>query len=213
MFNELNIMNIFIARCLIVFIILIILFVLVVKFEMIEKMTNMYESTVMPKQCYEYLITDGNGYYLINPRHAMDGIINPKKFMNLADANKFLSINNCHPLPLIDLVVNKSIEDPTDSYEKVCAYDVAKNVFNLGICSNYASGSEEEIKKKLNNIGVLYENEFDNYDIESCMFKRVADEDPKLKNVNKPDNQFIKKFSDYFNQLNEVISQDYLYLG
>ena len=45
------------------------------------------------------------------------------------------------------------------------------------------------------------------------MFKRVAEEDPALKNADKPDDQFIKKFSDYFNQLNEVISQDYLYIG
>lgn len=180
---------------------------------MVEKMTSMYQSTVIPDQCYEYLVTDSKAYYLINPRHPMDGVTNPRKFMKLADANKFLLDNGCYPLPLIDLVVRKSIEDPTDSYEKVCAYDVAKNVFNLGICSNYATGSEEEVKKKLNDIGVLYESQFDNYDIESCMFKRVAEEDPALKNADKPDDQFIKKFSDYFNQLNEVISQDYLYLG
>jgi hypothetical protein len=180
-------------------------------------MTDILESVVIPPQCYEYLITDGTSYYLLNSKRQYDGVTNPRKFKLLADANKFLLDNGCKPLPLINLVVSKSIDDPTDSYEKICSREVALNRFNADVCGTYSdengTASDEAVIRKLIAIREDIERNFDNYSIEECMIKKVGLEDPQLRNPYNPSDENLQKFIKYFGQANEVIPEEYQTLG
>lgn len=129
-----------------------------------DTMTTVFENIIIPTNCYEYLITDGKNYYLLNSQIPFDGITNPRKFTILADANQYLLENGCNSLPLINLISNKNISDPTDSYEKLCSLKVAKNKFNADICTNYAFGEDlNELSSKLNAIQNDINSNFDNY--------------------------------------------------
>ena len=114
----------FTSGLIIVLVILVVLFLVIRFTSTLDAMTDIFESVVVPPQCYEYLVTDGTSYYLLNSKQEYDGVSNPRKFKLLADANKFLLDNGCKPLPLINLVVSKQMEDPTDSYEKICSREV-----------------------------------------------------------------------------------------
>ena len=206
-------MKAFTSGLIIVLVILVVLFLVIRFTSSLDAMTDILESVVVPAQCYEYLLTDGTSYYLLNSKREYDGITNPRKFQLLADANKFLLDNGCKPLPLINLVVSKKTEDPTDSYEKICSREVANNRFNADICSNYADGSgtasDEMVARKLTAIREDIERNFDNYSIEECMIKKIGLEDPQLKNPFNPTDENLQKFITYFGQANEVIPVEY----
>ena len=207
----------FTSSLIVILVILLILFLVIRFTSTLDAMTDIFASVVIPEQCYEYLVTDGTSYYLLNPKKNYDGITNPRKFKLLADANKFLLDNGCTPLPLINLVVSKNPEDPTDSYEKVCSREVANNRFNADICSNYAdmngTVSDELVARKLKTIREDIERNFDNYSIEECMIKKVGDDIPQLRNPYTPTDENLQKFIKYFGQANDVIPEEYQTLG
>jgi hypothetical protein len=206
-----------ITSSLIVILFIIILILLVVRStSILEAMTNIYQSVVIPENCYEYLVTDGIFYYLIAPRRKYDGVYNPLKFKSLVSANRYLMENKCSPLPLINLVVSKNKEDPTDSYEKICSREVAVNRFNADVCSNYAdlnNNSEEAVEARLQAIREDIDRNFDNYSIEECMIKKVGMDDTELTNPYNPSDENLQKFIKLFGQANDVIPEEYQYLG
>ena len=207
----------FTSGLIIVLVILVVLFLVIRFTSTLDAMTDIFESVVIPPQCYEYLLTDGTSYYLLNSKQEYDGVSNPRKFKLLADANKFLLDNGCKPLPLINLVVSKQTEDPTDSYEKICSREVALNRFNADTCSVYCdsngTATEEEVARKLTAIREDIERNFDNYSIEECMIKKVGMDDPQLRDPYNPTDENLQKFIKYFGQANEVIPEEYQTLG
>ena len=165
----------------------------------IEKMTNIYESVFLPGECYNYLLYDNKNYYLINTRQMYDGVTNPRKFSTLSEANKYLFMTRCPPVPLINLVVHKDIEDPIDSFEKQCAVEVATKQYVDDSCITY--GNEE-----VNNINNINSRTDDDYNIEKCMIKKAMNNNSKFMN-DYPD------LVTYFNKLNDNIDSKYLYLN
>lgn len=181
----------FTSALIILLFILFILFLIIRFTSTLDAMTDIFESVVIPQQCYEYLITDGIAYYLLTTKRMFDSITNPRKFNTLVNANNYLLDNGCKPLPLLNLITNKNTEDPLDSYEKICSKEVALNQFNTDICSNYSN----------------IEKNFDNYNIEECMIKKVGQEDPNLNNPYNPTDENLQKFINYFNQSNDIMSK------
>ena len=235
---------------------MLLLLVYLIKNKTMENFIVLLEEVIIPKNCPNYLVTDGSHYYLMNTRLPYDGITNPLKFESQQDANNYLSQNRCPSLEAINLVVSKKKEDPTDSYEKVCAKDTANKIFNDDICNQY--GSQEQIQNLRNfskdlmilierrnqvrstidtakftnseydpsldqelvninaeiaNLRKQYANndealkEFVDYKIEDCMIQTMKGENPAL-----DDSNFSDQFAKYFNQLNENIGQEYLYV-
>ena len=93
---------------------------------------------IIPKSCYDYLVTDGNKYYLLDSRKLYDGVNNPREFATLSAAHKYMDENKCPRLDLTDLVVRKNKDDPQESLERICAKRVAPKLFNENVCSDYA---------------------------------------------------------------------------
>ncbi len=142
------------------------------------------DETPRGSSCYEYLVYDGNSYYLFDSRLMIDGIQNPKKFMSAEVANEYLANKSCGRLPITDLRANKvafdkrgHILDPQVSYERECNNKNAVFVDKLGKCMAYAK-TEEELKKYLDITN--QQSQLVNFDLDSCMIDTIKDQNSML---------------------------------
>lgn len=110
----------------------------------IEKFIVLVDEIIIPKNCPDYLVTNGSHYYLINSRKMLDGVHNPIKFNSKEEAENYLSINKCPKLVPINLVVDKDPTDVTVNYERECSREVAKDLFNADICSSFSDSQQLE---------------------------------------------------------------------
>lgn len=139
-------------------VIVFIILVYLIRNKSIDSFIVLLNEVVIPKDCPNSLVTDGVHFYLMNTRLPYDGITNPIKFNSEAEAKKYLKNNNCPDLQLLDLVVSKNKEDPTDSYEKICARDVANRIFDDDVCNHYSDGKQmEDLRNFSNDLIVLTE--------------------------------------------------------
>ena len=99
---------------------------------------------VIPSRCPDYLVTDGRNHYLINSRKVFDGVNNPLKFNNKAEALTYLDNNSCPRLEAIDLVVRKNNKDITVPYERECGKKTAYKLFDDDVCNYYMSKDDTE---------------------------------------------------------------------
>lgn len=104
----------------------------------IEKFIVLIEEVVIPKNCPDYLVTNGTHYYLIDSRKVLDGVNNPLKFNTKKDAEKYLDINKCPKLLPINLVVDKDPTDITVNYERECSKKIAEKLFDRDVCNSYS---------------------------------------------------------------------------
>lgn len=99
---------------------------------------------IIPSRCPDYLVTDGNYYYLINSRQVFDGVNNPLKFDNKQSALSYLDNNSCPRLEAVDLVVRKNKKDITVPYERECGKKTAYQIFDEDVCNYYADPAETD---------------------------------------------------------------------
>ena len=102
---------------------------------------------IIPSSCYDYLVTDGTKYYLLDSRKLYNGVDNPREFATLPAAQKFMADNGCPRLDLTDLVVRKNKDDPQESMERICAKRIAPKLFNENVCSDYAIPWDSDMSK------------------------------------------------------------------
>jgi hypothetical protein len=102
---------------------------------------------IIPSSCYDYLVTDGTKYYLLDSRKLYNGVDNPREFATLSAAQKFMADNGCPRLDLTDLVVRKNKDDPQESMERICAKRIAPKLFNENVCSDYAIPWDSDMSK------------------------------------------------------------------
>ena len=150
--------------------ILLIIFVYIIVANTYEYMTNIFESVIIPTNCYEYLLTDGNKYYLLNTKQQFNKITNPLIFNTLAQANKYLSDNKCVRLPLIKLINTK--HNIPDNYEKKCANEIALNLFNADICTIYTNNDKQ--------IQNYIDSNYAKFNLEECMINDIKKEFTEL---------------------------------
>ena len=66
------------------------------------------DEVIIPNSCYDYLVTNGNNYFLLNTKKIIDGTTNPLTFATKDDAYTYLKNNNCPTnIPFVDLVMKK----------------------------------------------------------------------------------------------------------
>ena len=237
-------------------VIVLLILIYLIRNKTMENFIVLLEEVIIPKNCPNYLVTDGTFYYLMNTRLPYDGVTNPLKFESQQEANNYLSQNKCPSLEAVNLVVSKNKADPTDSYEKICAKDTATKIFNDDVCNQYGNQEQiqnlrnfsrdlmiliekrnqvrsaidtakftnteysptldqelEDINNQITNLRKQYANndealkEFVDYKVEDCMINTIKNENPNL-----DDSKFSDQFAKYFNQLNENIGQEYLYI-
>jgi hypothetical protein len=183
---------------------------IIFKNKSIDNFIVFLDDKVIPKSCPDYLVTNGQNYFLLNSHMIIDGINNPKKFNTKYEAIQYLKTNRCvENIPFVDLVMRKKTEDVTVSYEHKCNRKIAPNLFNLDICSTYGSDNDTNTSNYLANINKITSNRkiYSNYDQEECMIDEAVKQNPELN-----DSKFKKYFSQYFERMNNNIDQQYLYV-
>ena len=177
---------------------------------------------IIPSNCYNYLVSNGYKFFLINTKKVIDGVTNPLAFNTKNEALQFLTNNNCTTeLPFVDLVTHKKIEDPTVSYERECNKQLAPQLFDLDVCNKY--GPDDDIKtieynkqlkelKKLkrdtnHKTGKNIKNIFNDYKTETCMMDKIMKDNTDLDDIH-----FKSYFAKYFDNLNSNIDEKYLYI-
>jgi hypothetical protein len=194
----------------IVIVIILILLINLLKSPIIDNFIVFLDDVVIPTTCYNYLVTNGTNFFLLNTKKILDGVTNPIQFNTKAEAIAYLKNAKCPmSIPFVDLLVHKKIEDPTVSFQRECNTKVAPNLFDLDICGTYGSDNDTLTGKyiaRINNI----ENDkkqYSNYDLETCMINKATKEDPKL-----DDTHFKDYFAKYFNRMNSNIDDKFLYI-
>ena len=132
---------------LIVIILLLIFLIYILRNKVVDNFIIFLDNVIIPKSCYNYLVTNGKHFFLLNTKQILDGINNPLKFNTKVEAIKYLKDAKCpDTIPFVDLVMQKNLDDPTVSYQRECSKKVAKNLFDLNVCNTY--GSDETLAKK-----------------------------------------------------------------
>ena len=169
------------------------------------------DDVVIPNSCYNYLVTNGKNYFLLNTKKILDGVTNPLSFNNKNDALEYLKNAKCPVnIPFVDLVMRKKLEDPTVSFQRECNTKISPNLFDLDTCSTYGSNNDTLSGKYLAKLNKIENDkkQYSNYDLESCMINKATTEDPGLEDKN-----FTDYFAKYFDRLNSNIDEQYLYLS
>ena len=168
------------------------------------------DDVIIPKSCYNYLVTNGEKYFLLNTKKMIDGVTNPLTFNTKQEAKNYLKESKCPTnIPFVDLVMRKKLEDPTVSYERQCGKLVSPNLFDIDVCGKYGVDNDILSTKYLSKLNQI-ENDtkvFADYNIETCMMDKVMKENPDLEDTN-----FKTYFSQYFDNLNSNIDEKYLYV-
>ena len=195
---------------LIVVILLLIFLIYILRNKGLDNFIVFIDNVIIPKTCYNYLVTNGRDFFLLNTNKILDGVTNPLKFNNKENALKYLRDLKCpDTIPFVDLVMRKKLDDPTVSYQRECGKKVAPNLFDLDICGSYGSDYDTLTGKQISRVNQIENDKklYSNYDIESCMIDKATTEDQELDDTNFKDN-----FAKYFDRLNSNIDQKYLYL-
>jgi len=197
-----------------ILIIIIILFFLIctLRSKSLETFITLTDNVIIPSNCYNYLVTNGTNFFLLNTKKVIDNTSNPLQFNTKKEAMDYLNtINNCtNKLPLVNLVkTKKKNNDPTVSYERQCNKNISTNLFNIDICTKYGNKNDILTNKYIENLNKIEneKNTFANYNNEKCMMDKIMKEDPKLE-----DSNFKSYFSKYFDNLNSIIDEKYLYI-
>lgn len=182
-----------------------------IKTGMLDTFIVFLDEKVIPGDCYNYLVTDGTKFYLLDTRRVFDGATNPRPFKTHDAAVKFLKDSNCETnIPFVDLLVKKrNPADPTVSYQWECNRQVAPQLFDLDICNMYGNDNDISSAKSFAKINKIESDkaQYANYDLETCMISKAVGRDPEL-----DDSKFKKYFSDYFNRMNDQIDEKFLYV-
>ena len=168
------------------------------------------DDVVIPTSCYNYLVTNGKQFFLLNTKKMIDGISNPLTFNTKLDAQKYLKNMKCPiNIPFVDLVMRKKNDDPTVSYERECSRKVAPNLFDLDVCGKYGTDNDTLTNKYLERLNKIETDKklYADYNIETCMMDKVMKEEPDLDDTN-----FKTYFEKYFDNMNSNIDEKYLYI-
>jgi len=168
------------------------------------------DDVVIPTSCYDYLITNGNKFFLLNTKKIIDGVTNPLTFNTKEDANAYLKNSKCPTnIPFVDLVMRKKNDDPTVSYQRECNKKVAPNLFDIDVCGKYGTDNDILTNKYMSKINQIENDKkiFSNYNNETCMMETVMKENPDLN-----DSNFKNYFAKYFNNVNSNIDEMFLYV-
>jgi hypothetical protein len=198
-----------IAGIIIVILILIGL-IIILRNKSLDNFIVFLDDVVIPKTCWNYLVTNGQDYFLFNSHALVDGKNNPLKFPNKQAAINHLNKNKCPSnISFVDLVMRKKIDDPTVSFQRECNRKVAPNLFDLDICGIYGSDHDTLTNKYLARVNKIESDKklYADYDLETCMINQAITQDKELDDTN-----FIAEFAAYFDRQNSNIPEEYLYV-
>jgi hypothetical protein len=194
----------------ILIIVILILLIYLLRSKALDNFIVFVDNVVIPTSCYNYLVTNGKQFFLLNTKKMIDGISNPLTFNTKLEAQNYLKKIKCpENIPFVDLVMRKKNDDPTVSYERECNKKIAPNLFDLDVCGKYGTDNDTLTNKYLARLNQVEtdKNLFPDYNMENCMMDKVMKEDPALDDTN-----FKTYFAQYFDNMNSNIDEKYLYI-
>jgi hypothetical protein len=168
------------------------------------------DDVAIPKTCWDYIVTNGQDYFLFNSHALVDSVNNPLKFPTKQAALDYLQKSGCPKgIPFVDLVMRKKTEDPTVSLQRECNRKIAPNLFDLDICGTYGSDNDTLTSKYLARVNKIESDKklYANYDLETCMINKSISRDKELDDIG-----FKAEFAQYFDRMNSNIPEEYLYI-
>ena len=195
----------------IVIIIIMIFLICILRNKSLDGFIVFLDDIIIPKSCYNYIVTNGKKFFLLNTNKILDGVTNPLSFNSKQEAVKYLKDSQCPDnILFVDLVMRKKSDDPTVSFQRECGKKVAPNLFDLDICGAYGNTNDTLTNSYLTKLNKIENDKkiYSNYDIETCMINKAATEDPEL-----DDTHFKDYFATYFDRMNSNIDEQYLYVS
>ena len=194
----------------VVIIIILVCLIYLLRSKAVDNFIVFVDDVVIPASCYNYLVTNGSKFFLLNTKKMIDGTTNPLTFNTKLEAQNYLKKIKCPiDLPFVDLVMRKKNDDPTVSYERECSKKVAPNLFDLDVCGKYGTDDDTLTNKYLAKLNKIETDKkiFADYNVETCMMDKVMKEDPSLDDTN-----FKTYFANYFDTINSNIDEKFLYV-
>lgn len=194
----------------VVIIIILVCLIYLLRSKAVDNFIVFVDDVVIPASCYNYLVTNGSKFFLLNTKKMIDGTTNPLTFNTKLEAQNYLKKIKCPiDLPFVDLVMRKKNDDPTVSYERECSKKIAPNLFDLDVCGKYGTDDDTLTNKYLAKLNKIETDKkiFADYNVETCMMDKVMKEDPSLDDTN-----FKTYFANYFDTINSNIDEKFLYV-
>lgn len=194
----------------VVIIIILVCLIYLLRSKAVDNFIVFVDDVVIPASCYNYLVTNGSKFFLLNTKKMIDGTTNPLTFNTKLEAQNYLKKIKCPVnIPFVDLVMRKKNDDPTVSYERECSKKVAPNLFDLDVCGIYGTDNDTLTNKYLAKLNKIETDKkiFADYNVETCMMDKVMKEDPSLDDTN-----FKTYFANYFDTINSNIDEKFLYV-
>lgn len=194
----------------VVIIIILVCLIYLLRSKAVDNFIVFVDDVVIPASCYNYLVTNGSKFFLLNTKKMIDGTTNPLTFNTKLEAQNYLKKIKCPiDLPFVDLVMRKKNDDPTVSYERECSKKIAPNLFDLDVCGKYGTDDDTLTNKYLAKLNKIETDKkiFADYNVETCMMDKVMKEDPSLDDTN-----FKTYFAQYFDTINSNIDEKFLYV-
>ena len=194
----------------VVIIIILVFLIYLLRSKAVDNFIVFVDDVIIPASCYNYLVTNGSKFFLLNTKKMIDGTTNPLTFNTKLEAQNYLKKIKCPVnLPFVDLVMRKKNDDPTVSYERECSKKVAPNLFDLDVCGIYGTDNDTLTNKYLAKLNKIETDKkiFADYNVETCMMDKVMKEDPSLDDTN-----FKTYFAQYFDTINSNIDEKFLYV-
>ena len=194
----------------VVIIIILVFLIYLLRSKAVDNFIVFVDDVIIPASCYNYLVTNGSKFFLLNTKKMIDGTTNPLTFNTKLEAQNYLKKIKCPVnIPFVDLVMRKKNDDPTVSYERECSKKVAPNLFDLDVCGIYGTDNDTLTNKYLAKLNKIETDKkiFADYNVETCMMDKVMKEDPSLDDTN-----FKTYFAQYFDTINSNIDEKFLYV-
>ena len=194
----------------VVIIIILVCLIYLLRSKAVDNFIVFVDDVIIPASCYNYLVTNGSKFFLLNTKKMIDGTTNPLTFNTKLEAQNYLKKIKCPVnIPFVDLVMRKKNDDPTVSYERECSKKVAPNLFDLDVCGIYGTDNDTLTNKYLAKLNKIETDKkiFADYNVETCMMDKVMKEDPSLDDTN-----FKTYFAQYFDTINSNIDEKFLYV-
>lgn len=110
----------------------------ITKHNIVQGFVGNMAAIIHDSNCPDYIATDGSQYYLLFNHKEFDGINNPLIFKTLVEARIEMRKRGCpdaERLEPIYLRRQTNRVDPSESYERVCAKQVANPLYWLNSCA------------------------------------------------------------------------------
>ena len=151
-------------------------------------------------KCFDYVMTDGNHFYLYKVRKPYQNNRNPLIFKSREEVMNYLKKNNyknlkCGNIQFVDITNNKSNVDPRENAEWECSREWSGQKHKLNMCRSHLGNSPNKFRALQEVNQLINDNEKNQ---EKCMFIKTLQDEPNISHNIKNNSNEVK----FMNEIN-----------